>query len=240
MDEFFKSITKNPTAQRCVTAFSKDGAELRQLTTKETLWGATLRPLTPARLTTAWLTLEDPLMMIAGGGYKASEVRDKTFELQAEAIANLRGNRKLTKAKMGDALAALKPTEDQTKVVAAILYGLKQIQTVCFDEQGKSLWTMPEDLRAWSSSRKTMWVTKDCSHMLEFSTPPAFGYWLSKREDEGWSIPWPVAEGSLEEMKAKLGEMGITPRAPLGEKVKKEHWATTLGRHEAIEHLSGV
>jgi hypothetical protein len=47
-----------------------------------------------------------------------------------------------------------------------------------------------------------------------------------------------VAEGTLEEMKTKLGELGITPRAPLGEKVKKEHWATTLGRHEAVNHLS--
>lgn len=238
MDEFFKAITKNPTADRCVTAFSKDTAELRL--PKDSLWGGKVRNLTPSRLTTAWLMVEDPLMIIAGGGYKASEVRDRTFELQAEAVANLRGNRKLTKAKMGDALAALKPTVDQTKIVAAILYGLKQIQTVCFDEESKALWTMPEDLRAWSSSKKTIWVDKGCERMLEFDTPPAFGYWLSKREDEGWSIPWPIAEGNLEEMKTKLGELGITPRAPFGEKVKKEHWATTLGRHEAIEHLSGL
>jgi hypothetical protein len=238
MDDFFKVIRNNPTADRCVTAFSKDSFEMRL--PKDSLWGANIRNLTPSRLTTAWLMLEDPLMLIAGGGYKASEVRDKTFELQAEAVANLRGNRKLTKAKMGDALAALKPSTDQTKIVAAVLYGLKQIQTVCFDEEGKTLWTMPEDLRAWSSSKQCIWVDAKCERMLEFSTPPAFGYWLSKREDEGWTIPWPVAEGTLEEMKSKLGELGITPRAPLGEKVKKEHWATTLGRHEAIEHLSNL
>lgn len=238
MDDFFKAIRNNPTAERCVTAFSKDAFDMRL--PKDTLWGASMRTLTPSRLTTAWLMLEDPLMLIAGGGYKASEVRDKTFELQVEAVANLRGNRKLTKAKMGDALAALKPSVDQTKIVAAILYSLKQIQTVCYDEEGKSIWTMPEDLRTWSSSKKTLWVDSKCERMLEFSTPPAFGYWLSKREDEDWSIPWPIAEGTLEDMKAKLGELGITPRAPLGEKVKKEHWASTLGRHEAIEHLSGL
>jgi hypothetical protein len=236
MNEFFKLISKNPTADRCVTAFSKDTAELRL--PRDTLWEGSVRNLNPSRLITSWLMVEDPLMIIAGGGYKASEVRDKTFELQCEAVGNLRGNRKLTKAKMGDALAALKPSVDQTKIVAMILYGLKQIQTVCFDEEAKSLWTVPEDLRAWSSSKKTLWVDSKCERMLEFDTPPAFGYWISKREDEGWKIQWPVSEGSLEDMKSKLGELGITPTAPFGEKVKKEHWAATLGRHEAIEHLS--
>ncbi len=180
------------------------------------------------------------MMVIAGPGYAATEVRDRSFELQAEALSNLRGNRKLTKAKMGDALSALKPTVDQTKVLAAILYALKQIQTVCYDEETKTVWTVPEDLRAWSRGQKTLWVDARCENMLEWPLDISLplGRWISDREEEGWKIDWPVAEGTFEEIKAKVGTRGITPKAAeFGAKVKKEDWARCLGRMEAIEHL---
>jgi hypothetical protein len=75
MDDFFRAIRNNPTADRCVPAFSN--SELRM--PKDNLWGGAIRNLTPARLTTAWLMVEDPLMLIAGGGYKSSEVRSCKF-----------------------------------------------------------------------------------------------------------------------------------------------------------------
>lgn len=238
MQDFLKSIEKNPFRDSCVAPFAKEKAPFGRFVSKESLWGAEIRRLTPSRLTTAWRMSEDPMMVIAGPGYATTEVRDRSFELQAEALSNLRGNRKLTKAKMGDALSALKPTVDQTKVVAGILYALKQIQTVCYDEEAKTIWTVPEDLRAWSRGQKTLWVDARCENMLEWSEPLSLGRWISDREEEGWKIDWPVAEGTFEEIKAKVGTRGITPKAAeFGAKVKKEDWARCLGRMEAIEHL---
>ena len=238
MDEFLKSINKNPFGKSCVPAFTK---EKLRFVLKGDQWGSKRIPLVPARLITAWLMLEDPLMQIAGEGYRAGEVRTKSFELQAEAVANLRGNRKLTKAKMGDALSALQPTEDQTKVIAMILLATKQVQTVCFDEEKKTVWTMPEDLRAWSVGRKTIWVTAPhCDTVLEWPAgeQPSLGRWISDREDEGWKIDWPIAEGSMEEMKKLVMDRGIQPKpAEFGAKVKKDDWARTLGRCQAVEHL---
>ena len=204
---------------------------------KEQLWGASVQQLVPARLTTAWRYLEDPLMILGGSSYRATEVRDRTFDLQKEALANLRGNRKLTKAKMGDALSSLKPNEDQTKVLAWVLYELKQIQTVCFDEEAKTFWTVPDDLCAWSKGRKTLWVSKGCDRMLEGGSFH-FGRWISDREDEGWTIPWPIAEGGMEELKTELANRGLTAKpAVFGAKVKKEDYARALGRAKAVEHL---
>jgi hypothetical protein len=181
---------------------------------------------------------EDPMMAIAGPGYAATEVRDRSFELQSEALSNLRGNRKLTKAKMGDALSSLKPTVDQTKVIAGVLYALKQIQTVCYDEETKTVWTVPEDLCAWSRGQKTLWVDARCENMLDLPDGMTLGRWISDREEEGWKIEWPVADGTFEEIKAKVSARGITPKpAEFGAKVKKEDWARCLGRMEAIEHL---
>lgn len=237
MEQFLKSIEKNPFGKSCVPEFTKENLSL---VSKVGVWGADKVRLSPARLIAAWLMLEDPLMRIAGEGYRAGEVRSNSFELQAEAVSSLRGNRKLTKAKMADALSALKPSEDQTKIIAAILLATKQIQTVCFNEDAKTLWTMPEDLRAWSFSAKTLWVNAHCEIMLEWGSgdAPKLGAWLSDREEEGWKIEWPIAEGTMEEMKRLVTERGILPKpAEFGAKVKKEDWARTLGRCQAVEHL---
>jgi hypothetical protein len=237
MDVLFAAIDKNAFSKECVTPFTKQVAEKRHITTKDSLWESGIRVLSPPRLTTAWLTLEDPLMLIAGDGYRATEVRDKSFALQEEALANLRGNRKLTKAKMSDALSSLKPNDDQTKVIARILLALKQIQTVCFDEVKKTVWTMPEDLRAWSSSLRTIWVDGRCERMLDFSEgePIHLGRWLADHDD--WKIEWPVSEESYEDMKRIASERGLTVRPLEGTKAKKDDYARTLGKAYAIEHL---
>jgi len=229
--EFINIIDKNPFGQSCVPTSTKE-----KFRSEDTRWGAEVSRLTPSRLITAWLMKENPLMLIAGEGYRNTEVRDRSFELQEEAIKNLRGNRKLTKAKMGDALSSLKPTVDQTKVVAAILLALRQIQTVCFDEDTKTVWTVPEDLCAWSSERTTIWVSANCEFMLNEESIH-LGRWLSDRENDGWTIDWPIAEGTFEEIKSKMRALDLTPRAVLGAKVKKEDWARALGKAEAIEHL---
>jgi hypothetical protein len=239
MDALFAAVDKNAFSKECVTRFTKQEADKRRITSNDTLWNSTVRIVSPARLITAWLMTEDPLMFIAGDGYRATEVRDKTFALQEEALSNLRGNRKLTKAKMGDALSSLKPNEDQSKVIARILLVLKHVQTVCFDDVKKTVWTMPEDLRAWSTSLRTIWVDSRCERMLDFSegSPIHLGTWLSNREEDGWKIEWPVSEDGYEDMKRIAGERGLTVRPLEGTKAKKDDYARVLGRAYAIEHL---
>lgn len=234
-------IQRNPHRKECPTPFTKEKEELRLIKPRETLWNGGIRGLTPARLTTAWLMAENPLMVVAGTAYKSTEVRDRSFELQQEAVENLRGNRKLSKAKIQDALASLRVTEDQTKIIAGVLLALKQIQTVCFDETKKVVWTMPEDLRAWSPNRKTLWVDNRCERMLDWSETeePRLGAWISDREEEGWTISWPIAEGTFDAIKQDLTARGFGPRQPqeFGAKPKKEDWAYALGRAQAIQKL---
>jgi hypothetical protein len=238
-DKLFETIDKNPFRETCVPHFTKEKEELRRLVPKESLWGGGVRGLNPPRLTTAWLCMEDPLMILAGSGYRQTEVRDKTFELQQEAAMNLKGNRKLPKTKVAEALSSLRPTEEQTKTVAAVLLALKQIQTVCFDEQGKKVWTMPEDLCLWSKEKKTLWVNSTCEQLLEFEESPNLGHWLDNREREGWTIPWPEADCSFEEMKARMAtdHPEIIVKGTDGKKPKKDDYAKALGRCDAIVAL---
>jgi hypothetical protein len=242
MNDFLKSIEKNSFRESCVASLTKENKELRIFDGKGTLWGAIVRDVEPTRLTTGWLMMEDPLMIFAGSGYKSTEVRDKTFELQQEASKTgaLKGNRKLTKVKVAEALSSLKCTEEQTKVIAAVLYTLRNIQTVCFDEEKKSVWTYPEDLRVWSKEKKTLWMDAKTEKYLDWSGKEIqFGLWLQERESEGWSVCWPISDGLMEEMKAKMAsefpEMIV--HAADSKKVRKDDYARTLGRCEAIRNL---
>ena len=237
-----KVVKNNPLGKECIAHFTKEKLEEINNTPYENLWGGGLRVLSPSKLVAAWLYTVDPLMSAAGQGYRATEVRDRAFELQKLALTTIRGNRKLTKAKMGDALSSMKPSVDDTKVIAAILYALKNIQTVCFDNDKKTLWTEPSDYRKWSSSFKTIWIDTKCEQMIDWSAvdakEPSLGKWLADRDTEGWNIDWPIAEGTFEDIKQRMRERNLTPRClEPGAKIKKEDWAKSLGKAEAIEHL---
>lgn len=206
----------------------------------ETRWGFRVRHLDPPKLMTAWLHLEDPLFQIAGGSYRSSEVRDRTFSLQTEAIATIKGHRKLSKVKMGDALGAASPNEEQTKILAAVLYHCKNIQTVMYNSEKKSVWTYPDDLRIWSNTKQTLWIENTCRTQLEATTKD-LSKWLSDREIEGWSIDWPQADGTLEEVRGKLGvefPMLVVHPSEEGKKVKKEDYCRVLGKAQAIRVLA--
>ena len=237
METLLPAINQKPFAKVCVPPFTK---EQDGKVSRETLWGCPVRGLSPTFLQTAWLVKEDPLMGVAGLNYRAIEVRDRAFELQGEAAA-IRGNRRLTKARIGDAFNALRQTEEQRKVIAEVLLLLRQIQTVCFDEEKHTVWTMPADLRAWNTNWTTLWVDARCDRMLENEDGSRIhlGQWLADRESEGWTFEWPVAEGKLEDIKAEMSALGLTARPKeAGAKVLKDDWAAALGRAQAVGHLA--
>jgi len=239
MENFRRALLSNPHKSTCVEVFDKNKI---QLNSPETLWGGEVRRLTPAKLVTAWLTITDPLVIIAGQTYTSTKVRDTLFEVQQNALEKIRGNRKLTRAKMADALSSMKPTKDDTRITAAVLWILHKVQTVCFDLDTKTIWTEPQDLRQWSFTSTTLWIDSMCERVIDWSdstsVPLNMGRWLSDLEHEGWTIPWPHADGTFEELKQKISSRNLSVRpANFGDKPKKEDWARTLGKTEAIEHL---
>ena len=233
MEVLLQKIHDNPSKHMSLPMFTRE----IQMNPKNTLWTGELRVLTPAKLMTAFNYLKDPLMILAGQAYVSTQVRDTSFQLQEKAVNSIRGNRKLTKASMADALSAMNPTAEQTKKVAMILFELYEVKTVCFDTDAKTIWTVPEDLRRWTSA-PSLWVDARCEHMIDWSSSGAkevnMGEWVSDREEDGWTVTWPVAEGSFEDIKQKVLQRNVLPK---GAKPKKDDWAKTLGRCEAIEHL---
>lgn len=246
MDEFKQAINKNPFREYNVPIFTKEKAEIRQLNPKELLWGAEVRANKPSRYLTGWLMLEDPLMIMGGDAYRTTQVRDRGFELQQEAGTSilLKGQRKLPKTKIAEAFGSLNPNEEQTKVLATVIYLMKNIQTVCFNEEKKCVWTVPNDLRLWSSKKKTLWLDSKYEKFLDFSstTPISLGLWLDERERDGWTIEWPISDILFEEMKGKMATEfpEVIVKGEDGKKPKKDDYAKALGRSETIRYLASL
>jgi hypothetical protein len=70
--------------------------------------------------------------------------------------------------------------------------------------------------------------------------PTPFLQWLTGKEEEQWKVQWPTAEGKMEDLKSEVLKRNLTAHTLPGaasQKVKKEDWARTLGRCQAMEIL---
>lgn len=236
MEGIWKSIQQNPSRDMCVRRWDTN----RKPAGREEKWGACLVRLDPPRLTTAWLYTTDPLIQ-GSKAYRTVEVRNAEFALQKEGTECIRGKRKLSKKAIGEAISSITLNKDQHWIFAACLYELKQVQVIWWNDDERKISTMPEDIRAWSSKRKTLWVSHDCTQMLQWDEcdPPTLGRFLSDRENEGWTIAWPDADGTMEELKAyaTLHSLSVAPLL-MGDKVKKSDYSRVVGRAQAVKHLS--
>jgi hypothetical protein len=132
------------------------------------------------------------------------------------------------------------PPQDTKDLDNAIAY-LYEIQFVIIDEANKKIRWVPEDPRTWSASRP-VWGLSLGSRAIyhntnEMPVSNRLSQWLSERDNTDWKIDWPIAEGTLEAIKATLLKLntGIGPRM---EKPKKADYAAVLGKTETIRFLA--
>jgi hypothetical protein len=69
MENFRRMIQSNPQKHACVEEYKKDSLILNP---SESLWGGEIRQLNPAKIVTAWQTITDPLIIIAGQNYTSA------------------------------------------------------------------------------------------------------------------------------------------------------------------------
>lgn len=240
MQSLFTAIEHHPFKHSSVRRWSPS----EKLKHDNEMWNGECVRLQPARPTTAWLRLVDPMMNCSSDAFRTVEVREKEFALQKEAIDTCKGKRKLSKKAIGEALSTPgQLNKDQMWIFMAVLYECKRIQTVLWDDSEKKVSTYPEDLRNWSATYKTIWIDTKAERAVEWpeDKEPALGKWLSDREAEGWSVDWPLSELSMEEMKLYVSREGISVASlELGAKVKKGDYMRVVGKAQAVRHLSSI
>jgi len=211
-----------------------------------TICGWVPTPLEPPGPLAAILWKTDPEFRVASLPVRRSILRETIIRLQERVEAELRGHRwsrkKIIEQLVAQQSADASPPQNTKELNDALAF-LYEIQIVFVDEANKKIIWSPEDVRTWSSDRP-IWSFSVGSRAVfhkpgEESVSVALGRWVSDRETEKWRIHWPVAEGTLEAMKAKMNTLGVGMGTRI-EKPKKADYAIVLGRVEALRALEAL
>lgn len=251
MDSLRQILLENPNRSKSVPAITLsvvsdtqegDGAP-------ETICGWVPTPLEPPGPLAVLLWKTNPEFRAGTPPVRRTILREAILKLQERVEAELRGHR-WSRKKIMEQLAAQQsadasPPQDTKDLDAAIAH-LHEVQFVVVDEANKKIRWVPEDPRTWSPDRPVWGISLGSRAVYhnKNETPVSnhLSQWLSERDNSGWKIDWPVAEGTLEAIKAALLRLntGLGPRM---EKPKKADYAAVLGRTEAIrffaQHFSG-
>lgn len=166
-----------------------------------------------------------------------SILREKILELQEQAEGL---GRRWSKKKVQDILARQLEGAPSEKMLEEVLCELFQVQKIVIHKEKKSIGFYPTDMRLWKSDRLVIFADEDNRWiMTPNDTDLSLLTWITGKEEQGWSIAWPTAEGKFEEIKAEVSKRQLDvhplPGSPLGTRIKKDDWARVLGRAEAIE-----
>lgn len=170
-------------------------------------------------------------------------LRDTIIALQTRVENELRG-RQWSRKKIIEQLSAqqtadLSPVQDTRELDAALAH-FYQVQIVFVDEANKKVKWMPEDPRTWSASIPVWGLSLGSRAVYhnrnESSVGTNLSKWVSDRENEGWTMSYCDAEGTLESMKQTMSELNIGVGSRI-EKPKKADYAAVLGRVQTIRHL---
>lgn len=238
--KIYDIIDKNPF--RDVTLDLRPSAQEFRREQSET-WDCFLQvPLNPPGSLSQFLLHTDPVYEIASPSVRKSIQQAKALEIEERVDTELVG-RKWSRKKIHDAFGqqvnqASPPYSDLIEQVLCELY---QFQKVILHRRSKQITFCPPDLRLWKSDIPVHVGDDEGCWAYEVVQAKNFLTWLTEKEDDNWKISWPTADGKLEELRSEVLKRNLVAHKQPGSdstKLKKEDWARTLGRSQAIETLS--
>ncbi len=201
------------------------------------LWDLfSLKPLDPPGPLSMLCSRVDPMYEIGSLALKKQIITEQLLILHERVDKELIG-RRYPRKKIQDLLAGQvsAQTAPFSKVLEEALCELFQVQKIHCNRRNKSISFSPPDLRLWVSTadRPLVFAEEDNCWIFTPETNILFHDWLTQKQEQGWSIAWPTADGKLEDIKAALISKHIVPDG----KLKKEELAHVLGKAQAIDHL---
>ena len=134
--------------------------------------------------------------------------------------------------------SAISPPQNTPELNKALCHILN-FQLIEVDEIHKKMFCYPSDLRQWTKENPIYLVSWG-SRSIYVNQPdeearPFFKKWFFDLERDNYKISWPLAEGTVKELKSKLDDYHLTMSI---EKPKKEDYSILLGRAEAIRYIT--
>lgn len=235
--KIYDFIERNPTRTatlRWRTRTATEGSSLSPLEKWDLFFVSPLAP--PGPLSLAMLYTE-PLFELASESLRTQLLTEALLKLQDRAEKELVG-RRFPRKKIQDALAGQISAEGpkSSALVEEVLCELLSLQKISLNRRTKTLSFFPSDPRTWTSSRQILVGDQENCWSYRPTTMISLSTWLTDKEEEGWTIAWPTADGKLEDVKAGLLTRGIV----YDPKQKKEDLAHRLGRAQALQSLSSL
>jgi hypothetical protein len=201
-------------------------------------------PLNPPGSLSQFCMNTDPLYTAASPTLRKQLLTEKLLEIEERVDSELVG-RRWPRKKIHDAFGGQinSTTPPYSDLIEEVLCAMFQFQKIIVHRKTKSISFFPTDLRLWKSDTPIYVGDDEGCWSYEPTKPRDLLAWVSEKEEEGWKCSWPTAEGKMEELKAEVLKRNLTARTVPGSdstKVKKEDWARTLGRAQAIEILANL
>jgi hypothetical protein len=202
---------------------------------KEDVWDIFhVKPLSPPGALSVMLTSTDPMYELGSIALKKQLLTEHLLAVHTRVDTELIG-RRFPRRKIQDLLAAEVSAQapSGSALLEEVLCELFQMQKIQFHRKSKRITFYPPDLRLWRSDRPLLFAEEDNTWIFTPTRSQSLANWLLAKEDEGWSLSWPTADGKLEDIKSKLLSHQVVSQT----KAKKDDLAKALGRIEAIKQL---
>lgn len=241
--KIYDYIDANPHRDESIQLRPSESA-LRRAQDSETWDCFFQRPLQPSGSLSQFLLNTDPVYSAASPSVRKQMQIERCLEIQERVEKELAG-RKWSRKKIHDELGAqINSTQPGVSyLLEEVLSHLYQYQKILLNRKTKSIQFMPSDLRLWRSDQAIYVGDDDGCWDYEPTKPIDLLQWICEKEDTQWKVQWPTADGKLEELKAEVLKRNLVAHTQPGSgssKVKKDDWARTLGRIQAIETLAKV
>jgi hypothetical protein len=201
--------------------------------------------LDPAGILSYILWRRDPLYRVADTTMRRHMYNEALLDLQQEMESGIAGTkfsrrrRKMVEVLNGSCKDA--PDIEIFDELWAQLLGLQFVKIATRAEAGKRIRFVPAAVDTWSAERPIIYVDENFESVFE---PPegdnyerrCLARWISDIDIAGWTIKWPVAEGTKDELDAAVIPMLSTIQVP--EKAKKAELAVIVGRYNAIKQIN--
>ena len=138
-------------------------------------------------------------------------------------------------------------SEENFEIFEACIPELAQVQWIRIHENEKKITFAPADLRQWSMEKPILWVREryrsagESAFKSKFALPQ-LAIWMGNREADGWSMTFPLAEGTMEELKQQWNSLnrGLPPTKSENGRRLKEDYAKALGKVQVFQYLSNA
>jgi len=192
----------------------------------------------PATPLSAVLLSQDTIYNATYDSARRNILRDETTDLQEKAAIHLKG-RSWPIRRTAEGLAAVGLEEGRSTDWPAIgwkaLAALRECQFIILNEEKRTVQFFPEDIRTWPPDSEVLFVEYECRYIWSRPTHTVSENLINKvldAETNGWTVTWPLADGSMEELKRAIESLNLVSSGK-----KKETLRSLVGRGESVRHI---